>query len=56
MVVKTAEEAFDKISDSDDVADWKRVFREEDSDGSKSSTAFSAGPSVIKNPSGQWAL
>lgn len=49
LVVRAAEEAFAKIEDSDDLESWKSVFREKDSRG------FSSGPTLIKNPPGQWA-
>ncbi|HEY5220847.1 MAG TPA: nucleotidyltransferase [Candidatus Paceibacterota bacterium] len=55
MVVKAAEEAVGKISESDDVSDWKRVFRENNDEPMKFSAPPSTGPSVIRNPSGQWA-
>ena len=49
MVARAAEEAFNKISGSDNLADWKAVFRE------NSGESSSTGPTIIRNPSGQWA-
>jgi hypothetical protein len=55
MVVNAAEETFGKISESDDISDWKKVFRVDDGGLKKFSANPSTGPSVIHNPSGQWA-
>ncbi len=54
MVAKTAEEAWKKVSQSDNLANWKSVFREESSDSGLTFIPPSKS-NPIHNPSGQWA-
>lgn len=51
MVVNAAEEAWNKVSKSNSVTDWRAVFREADS---SNFTFTRSKPTEIKNPSGQW--
>lgn len=55
MVAQAAEAAWEKIAHSNEVMDWQSVFGEETVRQSGSASAYSAGPTVIRNPSGQWA-
>ncbi len=53
MVAKMSEEAWNKISKSDNLADWKSAFREDPGNNSFTFTPSNK-PTEIKNPSGQW--